>query len=207
MTFNTRTTYTEKPVRLAIRLWGAADQCTMSQVPICIPWHREYWNIQLKAHLKPHSIKSSNTPAWPYQLLVCMSLVNSHQQHNLTWSHCGLSVSLISRMCIWIWILKGCFRFRCMFSLLAFFPEIRDCWWQLTRPPNQTSALRQHSSQSNQKPRIHPSDPGHKRQWDLTQNTKRESAYIQQCSVGPLIAYWLIKSCDVGREFVNNVCG
>ena len=33
MTFNTRKTYTEKPVRLAIRLWGAADQCTMSQVP------------------------------------------------------------------------------------------------------------------------------------------------------------------------------
>ena len=57
-------------------LWlrGAADQCTMSQVPISIPWHREYWNIQLKAHLKPYSIKSSNTPAWPYQLLVCMSL-------------------------------------------------------------------------------------------------------------------------------------
>ena len=24
---------------------GAADQCTMSQVPIFIPWHREYWNI------------------------------------------------------------------------------------------------------------------------------------------------------------------
>ena len=36
-------------------------QCTMSQVPISIPWHREYWNIHLKAHLKPHSIKSSNT--------------------------------------------------------------------------------------------------------------------------------------------------
>ena len=63
MTFNTRTTYTQKPVRLAIRLWGAADQNTMSQVPISIPWHREYWYIQLKAHLKPHSIKSSNTPA------------------------------------------------------------------------------------------------------------------------------------------------
>ena len=29
MTFNTRTTYTQKPVRLAIRLWGAADQCTI----------------------------------------------------------------------------------------------------------------------------------------------------------------------------------
>ena len=77
MTFNTRTTYTEKTVRLAIRLWGAASQCTMSQVPISIPWHSEYWNIQLKAHLKPHSIKSSNTPAWPYQLLVCMFLRKS----------------------------------------------------------------------------------------------------------------------------------
>ena len=55
MTFNTRTTYTQKTVRLAIRLWGAADQCTMSQVPISIPWHREYWNIQLKAiwEIKP----------------------------------------------------------------------------------------------------------------------------------------------------------
>ena len=53
MTFNTRTTYTQKPVRLAIRLWGAADQCTMLQVPLSIPWHREHWNIQLKAHLKP----------------------------------------------------------------------------------------------------------------------------------------------------------
>ena len=29
MTFNTRTTYTQKTVRLAIRLWGATDQCTM----------------------------------------------------------------------------------------------------------------------------------------------------------------------------------
>ena len=138
----------KKTVRLAIRLWGAADQCTMSQVPISIPWHREswwrhqmetfsallaicagnspvpgefptqrpvtrsfdvyfdlrpnkrlskqwwgwwfetqswslwhhrneYWNIQLKPHLKPHSITSSNTPAWPYQLLVCMSLRKS----------------------------------------------------------------------------------------------------------------------------------
>ena len=37
MTFNTRTTYTEKTVRLAIRLWGTADQCTMLQVPISIP--------------------------------------------------------------------------------------------------------------------------------------------------------------------------
>ena len=37
MTFNTRTTYTQKPVRLAIRLWGAADQCTMLQVPLSIP--------------------------------------------------------------------------------------------------------------------------------------------------------------------------
>ena len=46
MTFNTRTTYTQKPVRLAIRLWDATDQCTMSQVPISIPWHWEYWNIQ-----------------------------------------------------------------------------------------------------------------------------------------------------------------
>ena len=41
---------------------------------ISILWHREYWTIKLKAHLKPDSIKSSNTPAWPYQLLVCMSL-------------------------------------------------------------------------------------------------------------------------------------
>ena len=49
----------------------------MLQVPISIPRHREYWNIQLKAHLKPDSIKSSNTPAWPYQLLVCMSLRKS----------------------------------------------------------------------------------------------------------------------------------
>ena len=65
---------THRHVRLAIRLWGAADQCVMSQVPMSIPWHKEYWNIQLKAHLKPHSIKSSNAPAWPYQLLVCMSL-------------------------------------------------------------------------------------------------------------------------------------
>ena len=64
----------KKPVRLAIRLWGAADQCTVSQVPISIPWHRKYWNIQLKAHLKPHSIESFYTPAWPYQLLVCMYL-------------------------------------------------------------------------------------------------------------------------------------
>ena len=37
MTINTRATYIGKPVRLAIRLWGAADQCTMSQVPISIP--------------------------------------------------------------------------------------------------------------------------------------------------------------------------
>ena len=37
MTFNTRTTYAQKPVRLAIRLWGAADQYTLSQVPISIP--------------------------------------------------------------------------------------------------------------------------------------------------------------------------
>ena len=66
MTFNTRTTYTRKPVRLTIGLWGAADQCTMSQVPISIPWHREYWSIQLKAHLKPLSIKSSNTPVSVY---------------------------------------------------------------------------------------------------------------------------------------------
>ena len=29
MTFKTRTTYTKKPVRLAIRLWGVADQCIM----------------------------------------------------------------------------------------------------------------------------------------------------------------------------------
>ena len=77
MTFSTRTTYTQKPVRLAIQSWVADDQCTMSQVPISIPCLREYWNIQLKAHLKPHSIKSSNTPAWPYQLLVCMSLRKS----------------------------------------------------------------------------------------------------------------------------------
>ena len=77
MTFNTRTTYTQKPVQLAIQSWGAADQCTMSQVPISIPGHREYWNIQLKAHLKPHSIKSSNTPTWPYQLLLCISLRKS----------------------------------------------------------------------------------------------------------------------------------
>ena len=53
MTFNIRTMYTQKPVRLALRLWGAADQCTMSQVPISIPWHSENWNIQLKAHLNP----------------------------------------------------------------------------------------------------------------------------------------------------------
>ena len=66
MTFNTRTTYTRKPVRLTIRLWGAADQCTMSQVPIYIPWHRDYWSKQLKALLKPHSIKSSNTPVSVY---------------------------------------------------------------------------------------------------------------------------------------------
>ena len=72
MTFNIRTTYIKKTVRLAIRLWGAADQCTKSQVPISIPWHREYWNIQLKAHLKPHSIKSANTPAWPYFSYVCL---------------------------------------------------------------------------------------------------------------------------------------
>ena len=37
MTFNTRTTYAQKPDRLAIRLWGAADQYTLSQVPISIP--------------------------------------------------------------------------------------------------------------------------------------------------------------------------
>ena len=37
MTFNTRTTLTKKTVPLAIRLWGAADQCTMLQVPISIP--------------------------------------------------------------------------------------------------------------------------------------------------------------------------
>ena len=61
----------KNPVRLAIRLWGAADQWTVSLVHISTPWHREYWNIQLKAHLKPDSIKSSNTPAWSYQLLVC----------------------------------------------------------------------------------------------------------------------------------------
>ena len=72
MTFNTRTTFTEKPVRLGIRLWGAADQCTMSQVPISIPWHREYWNLQLKAPLKPHSIKSSNTPAWPFRSILML---------------------------------------------------------------------------------------------------------------------------------------
>ena len=53
---------------------GAADQCTLSQVSISIPWHGEYWTIQLKAHLKSDSIKSSNTLAWPYQILVCMSL-------------------------------------------------------------------------------------------------------------------------------------
>ena len=39
-------------------------QCHM--VTISIPWHREYWTMQLKAHLKPDSIKSSNTPAWPH---------------------------------------------------------------------------------------------------------------------------------------------
>ena len=37
MTSNTRTTYTEKPVRLAIRLWGAADQCTMLEY--LYPYH------------------------------------------------------------------------------------------------------------------------------------------------------------------------
>ena len=37
MTFNTRTTYTKKTARLAVWLWGAADQCTVSQVPISIP--------------------------------------------------------------------------------------------------------------------------------------------------------------------------
>ena len=37
MTFNTRPLYTEKPVRLAMRLWGSADQSTMSQVFISIP--------------------------------------------------------------------------------------------------------------------------------------------------------------------------
>ena len=50
---------------------------TWLAVPISIPWHREYWTIHLKAHLKPDSIKPSNTPAKPYQLLVCMSLINS----------------------------------------------------------------------------------------------------------------------------------
>ena len=34
MAFSTRTTYTPKTVRLAIQSWGAADHCTMSQVPI-----------------------------------------------------------------------------------------------------------------------------------------------------------------------------
>ena len=28
MTFNTRAAYTQKPVRLAMQSWGAADQCT-----------------------------------------------------------------------------------------------------------------------------------------------------------------------------------
>ena len=59
---------------VAVMTCYPAYQCTvsqvpMSQVPISIPWHREYWNIQLKAHMKPHSIKSSNTPAWAYQMI------------------------------------------------------------------------------------------------------------------------------------------
>ena len=37
MIYNTRTAYTEEPVQLAIRLCGAADQCTMPQVPY--PYH------------------------------------------------------------------------------------------------------------------------------------------------------------------------
>ena len=95
MTFNTRTTYTQKPVWLAIQLWGAADRCTMSQVPISIPWHREYWNIQLKAHLKPHSIKSSNTPAWLYQLLVSYMFNIQHQQTQYWISSSGILISAL----------------------------------------------------------------------------------------------------------------
>ena len=45
MTFSTRTTYTQKPVRLAIQSWGAADQCTMSQVPI------SYLILSILSHL------------------------------------------------------------------------------------------------------------------------------------------------------------
>ena len=77
MTFNTRTTYTQKPVRLAIRLWGAADQCTMSQVPITIPWHREYWNIQLKAHTYIHtrSFISNSTSPHCSRLLACLTTI------------------------------------------------------------------------------------------------------------------------------------
>ena len=55
MTFSTKTTYTQKPIRLALQSWGAADQCAMSQVPISTPWHREYnwkhtWNHTVLNH-------------------------------------------------------------------------------------------------------------------------------------------------------------
>ena len=69
MAFSTRTTYTPKTSPIGFTVMGCC--WPMYNVTMSIPWHREYWNIQLKAHLKPHSIKSSNTPAWPYQLLVC----------------------------------------------------------------------------------------------------------------------------------------
>ena len=91
MTFNTRTTHTQKQ---SYRLYSDGVLLTNVQchmVLISIPWHGEYWTIQLKTHLKPDSIKSSNTPAWPHQRLVCMSLRKSFNCKNAA-VMCGMYI-------------------------------------------------------------------------------------------------------------------
>ena len=69
MTLITRTTRTQKQsYRLS---WGAAGQCAM---PHCQNTELYNWNIHLKLDRFNNGIDSSNTPALPHQLLVCMSL-------------------------------------------------------------------------------------------------------------------------------------
>ena len=98
MTFNTRTTYTGKPVRLAIRLWGAADQCTISQVYIYI-----YPN---------HDIENTGTYNWKHTWNHTVSNHPIHQHgHTNFWYVCLLErLYLISKnaaiMC-GIYIISG----------------------------------------------------------------------------------------------------
>ena len=66
MKFNTRTTHPNQ----SDRPYGDGVLLIIVQCHRYLyPYHdiKKYLTIQLKAHLEPDSIKSSNTPAWPYQ--------------------------------------------------------------------------------------------------------------------------------------------